>query len=234
MAAGLPPGSDAVIKAIIGQLSKSIAFLERKAALALAAGLPEPKDVGAYIAQLRTVRAQYVAQENPRLRAAIEAQMRALAKDAGINTPITVSKEVIDLALMRVDMEMESIAEEKFGQLKSILAQAQVNPNMAKSLPSLIASTFDLSKERATLIAHSETMAVNRNWSRLAGEKAGAKKFRLVGPMDSRTVEPCTSNVGKVKTARQWEAISPAAFTYGLHYGCRHTLKPVEDDAEDW
>ncbi len=143
-----------------------------------------------------------------------------------------LSKKQIDAALWNAKVQIKDILEDGIKVVNRTITRAMVTGDSLREISDTLHSELTIKGEgisaaRADAIARNELFSNYRQFSKASADEAGFTLFKMTGPVDSRISAICAKHVGKVKTAKEWEKISPVVFQYGLHPNCRHGWDPV-------
>lgn len=153
-----------------------------------------------------------------------------------------IDPQLIDLAVSNSAVLVEDILADGIKAVNAEMAKAIIAGKPLRAIAESIRENVRLAGKdeagipqwRADLIARSELHSVYRQAQVKSGDELGFECFVYEGPDDDRTEPVCEQYIGETKTRAEWEEVSEReqgdseiVFLYGLHYGCRHVLRPV-------
>ena len=169
----------------------------------------------------------------------LEDAFKAGAKD-GKAALGEVDPKILDLAVNNAEVRVKGILDDGIKIVNEEMVKATLGTSNLADISERLQSKLTLAdgggiqQWRADLIAGTELHSVYRQAQVAAGKANGVEWYEYAGPDDNRTEPICSAYVGKVLTLEEWRRISEQEqgdpeiiFLYGLHYGCRHTLKPA-------
>jgi SPP1 gp7 family putative phage head morphogenesis protein len=149
-----------------------------------------------------------------------------------------ISREQIEIILRNAEVDIKDLLDSAVPLVNRIILNAVVNGATLRDLSREIEKKLVLddglgvSRARADLIARSELMSAYRQAAKMTGDKAGAEYWEAAGPMDNRTTDICRHFNGKVLSSEDWREVASTVFSYGLHYGCRRSFRPVKNPTQ--
>lgn len=143
------------------------------------------------------------------------------------------NKSALDIALFNDAVKIKGALTESVARIIEIIATARLagrsRAETVKEIQERMTDVGKMTKARAETIYRGETFSGYRQFSTRAAEDNGIEFFQMTGVVDSRTTDLCLSHVGEIKTRAEWEQIEPLVMSYGLHYNCRHSWRPVRN-----
>jgi hypothetical protein len=144
-----------------------------------------------------------------------------------------IDEKLVTLTLQNTMVEIRNLLDEMVPVVNRVVSQAASAGKSVRWIADQLKAKVKLadgsaiSPARAALIARSELHSTYRQISKAQADRLGIKHFVMQGPDDHRNEPVCDHFIGKVLSAEDWLKVAETVFTYGLHYGCRHSWTPV-------
>jgi hypothetical protein len=144
-----------------------------------------------------------------------------------------IDEGLVRMALVNTKILVKGILDKSVGTVASIVTNAIITRKPLDQVAETIRQRVrvedgDINVARAVLIARSEIMSIYRQVQVGVGDQLGYQYYIYTGPKDYRTEKICLDALGVVTTLDEWRKVSDVVELYGLHYGCRHTLRPIK------
>jgi hypothetical protein len=138
-------------------------------------------------------------------------------------------ERVYDLIKGQTDATRQAIKD-------ALMNAMRTNTSRTALAKEIQAAAKGVSYKRAQVIATTELRANYTLASIQMGAENGYTFYEYMGPMDDKTEQVCMVQVGKVRKLPEWylqpdidgKPVGSVILAYGLHYGCRHRLVPVD------
>jgi SPP1 gp7 family putative phage head morphogenesis protein len=162
------------------------------------------------------------------------AQRTAGAQDGGAGPAwLLLNKDALDVALNNDRVKIAGLLNNAADTINEIITAARVSGKprleVVREIMNRVQTEKEITRARAETIYRAETFSGYRQFSRASADAVGIGYFMQQGIADVRTSMICLDHHGEIKTAKEWEALEPHVFEYGLHYNCRCNWAPIRD-----